>query len=1083
MLPPLYACAVALSALVLEETKTPAWDVQSSPGPTRDFAIDVREGTWMSLDVSPDGREICFDLLGDIYVLPIEGGEARAIQSGVAWQMQPRYSPDGKRIAFTSDQGGGDNVWIAKRDQSDAKQVTKESFRLLNSPTWSPDGNWIAARKHFTSRRSLGAGEIWLYHATGGDGLQLTTRANEQKDLGEPAFSPDGRFVYFSFDATGGSSFEYSQDATAGIYAIDRLDRETGERVRVVDGPGGACRPTPDHSGTKLAFVRRVDFVTTLFVMDLESGEAKPVYAPLERDMQETWAIHGVYPTFAWMPGDREIVIYAQGKLRRVDVAKGRATEIPFHVKDARKVQDAVRFPVEVAPTEFAVKALRSVAVSPKGDMVAYQALGHVWLRALPDGAPKRMASDDERFEFEPAWSRDGREIVFTSWKDDTLGAVVVHVVASGIERVLTEQPGHYVEPVFTLDGNEVVYRKTTGGGIVSPLWSRDSGIYVTTGGGAPRLVSRKGARPQFGADPNRLFLVSEESQKDADRRTLWSVELDGSDERVHLASEWATQFALSPDGKWIAFTERWNAYVAPFEPSGRELAIGPSTKALPLTKLSRDAGENLHFSGDSLRVHWSLGPELYTRELKDAFAFLDGAPEKKDVKLPDPPEQGVNIAFTAKRPVVDGSIALVGARVVTMKGDEVIADGAVVVTGDRIAAVGPRASTSIPAGARVIDAAGLTVIPGLIDVHAHGPQAANGITPQRNWASHANLAFGVTTIHDPSHDTNSIFAASELQKAGLVLAPRTYSTGTIVYGAQGDFKAPIESLDDAKSHLRRLKAVGAFSVKSYNQPRRDQRQQVIEAARELGMMVVPEGGSLLHHNLSMVVDGHTGVEHSLSVERIYDDVEQLWGPSKTGYTPTLVVGYGGIWGENYWYQHTDVWRNERLAAFVPKFVTEPRSRRRTMAPDEDQNILRSCGIVKSIVDAGGRAQLGAHGQLAGLGAHWELWLLAKSGITNLQAIRCATLSGAQYVGLDKDLGSIEVGKLADLVVMEKNPLDDIRNSESIKWTMLDGRLYDARTLAPADGRAGKAPTYFWQSMQSGMPAQTVGHSCAGCGG
>ncbi len=1071
------SCALALSASAVEEPKPPAWDVQNPPGPSRDFAIDVREGTWMNVDVRPDGAEIVFDLLGDIYTLPIAGGEARAIASGVAWQMQPRYSPDGQSIAFTSDAGGGDNVWVARKDGSEARQVTKETFRLLNSPAWSPDGNWIAAHKHFSSRRSIGAGEIWLYHVSGGEGLQLTTRANEQKDLGEPAFDQGGR-VYFSFDATPGDTFEYSKDATAGIYAIDRLDRATGERVRVVDGPGGACRPTPSRDGKKLAFVRRVNFVTTLFVMDLASGEAKPIHAPLERDMQETWAIHGVYPAFAWMPGDREIVLYAQGKIVRVGVDERTRSEIPFHVKDTRKVQDAVRFPIEVAPAEFDVKALRSVAVSPKGNKVAYQALGHVWVRELPNGTPKRLTQDDTRFEFEPAWSRDGAHIVFTTWTDDELGAVVVRETASGSETKLTAVPGHYVEPVFSPDGR-VLYRKTRGGGIVSPLWSSDPGIYrVPTDGAAPVLVTKKGSRPQFGADSNRVFLVSDEEQKDADRRTLWSLELDGSDERVHFVSEWATQFAISPDGKWLGFTERWNAYLAPFELTGREVTIGPETKAFPVARLTRDAGENLQFSGDSQRVHWSLGPELFERELRDSFAFLNGAPEK----LPAAPESGRNISFRAQRPVVDGSIALVGARVVTMKGDEVIEDGVVVVNGNRITAVGQRDEVSIPSNARFVDATGMTVIPGLIDVHAHGPQAVNGVTPQRNWASHANLAFGVTTIHDPSHDTNSIFAASEMQKAGLVLAPRTFSTGTIVYGAQGDFKAPIESLDDARGHLRRLKAVGAFSVKSYNQPRRDQRQWVIQAARELEMMVVPEGGSLLQHNLSMVVDGHTGVEHSLPVEKIYADVQQLWGPSKTGYTPTLVVGYGGIWGENYWYQHTDVWRDERLAAFVPKFVTEPRSRRRTMAPDEDQNILRSAGIVKSIVDAGGRAQLGAHGQLAGLGAHWELWLLKQSGITNLQALRCATLYGAQYVGLDRDIGSIEVGKLADLVVMEKNPLDDIRNSTSIRWTMLGGRLYDARTLAPADGRTGDAPDYFWRSMQDGMPTQTATESCAGCG-
>ncbi len=890
----------------------PKWDVNAPPGPATKVALDVREGTWISLDVSPDGKELVFDLLGDIYALPIEGGEARALQSGVAWQMQPRYSPDGKEIAFTSDQGGGDNVWVMQRDGSKAHAVTSETYRLLNSPCWSPDGQWIAARKHFTSRRSAGAGEIWLYHTSGGDGLQLTTKVSEQKDLGEPAFSPDGRYVYFSYDSTPGPNFEYSKDSNGQIYAIDRLDRTTGERVTIVSGPGGACRPVPSHDGQRLAFVRRVRFQTELFVMDLASGEAHAVYSALERDMQETWAIHGVYPAFAWTPKDEALVFYARGKLHKLDLATKQASEIPFHVQDERAITQAVRFPIEVAPEQFQVKALRGVVVSPRGDLVAYQALGHVWLRPLPDGAPRRLTSDDTHFEFEPAFSRDGSRIVFTLWSDETLGALVVCKTDGTDAHVLTDRPGHYFEPVFTPDGKEIVYRKASGGGLVSPLWSRDPGIYrVALAGGEPKLVTKKGHSPQFGAESDRVYLMSEEELKDTDHRTLWSVNLDGAEERVHLSSEWATSFALSCDGKWVAFSERFNAWIAPFEPTGREVAVGPKTKALPIARASRDAGENLQFAGDSKRLYWSLGPELYERELKDAFAFLAGAPEK----LPEPPTSGRNIAFPMKYARPEGLVALVGGRVITMKGDEVLEDGCVLVEGNRIQAVGPRSTVAIPASARIVDCAGLTLMPGMIDVHAHGGQAAGAITPQRNWIDYANLAFGVTTIHDPSNDTNSIFAASECAKAGYILAPRIFSTGTILYGATGDFKAEIETLDDARSHLRRLKAVGAFSVKSYNQPRRDQRQKVIAAARELEMMVVPEGGSLLAHNLTMVIDGHTGVEHSLPVECVYSDVTQLWGHSGTGYTPTLIVGYGGIWGENYWYQHSEVWKNEHLLA------------------------------------------------------------------------------------------------------------------------------------------------------------------------
>jgi imidazolonepropionase-like amidohydrolase len=320
-----------------------------------------------------------------------------------------------------------------------------------------------------------------------------------------------------------------------------------------------------------------------------------------------------------------------------------------------------------------------------------------------------------------------------------------------------------------------------------------------------------------------------------------------------------------------------------------------------------------------------------------------------------------------------------------------------------------------------------------------------------------------VTTAHDPSHDTATIFAASEMQRAGLIVAPRTFSTGTILYGAAGSFKAEIDSIDDARAHLRRMKAAGAFSVKSYNQPRRDQRQQVIAAARELGMMVVPEGGALYQHNMTMVVDGHTGIEHALPIARVYSDVLQLWSKSATGYTPTMGVAYGGVMGENYWYDRTNVWENARLLTFVPREAIDARSRRRMTLPDEEYNHFAVARECKRLLDAGVKLQLGAHGQREGLAAHWELWMFVQGGLTPLEALRAGTIDGARYLGLDRDLGSIEAGKLADLVVCEKNPLANIRDSEAIRFTMLNGRLYDARTMDEVAPRAKKRGKLWWE--------------------
>jgi hypothetical protein len=355
-----------------------------------------------------------------------------------------------------------------------------------------------------------------------------------------------------------------------------------------------------------------------------------------------------------------------------------------------------------------------------------------------------------------------------------------------------------------------------------------------------------------------------------------------------------------------------------------------------------------------------------------------------------------------------------------------------------------------------------------------------------QSWLYLANLAFGVTTTHDPSNPTETVFTNAEMVRTGDLVGPRVFSTGTILYGADGDFKALINSLDDARSHLRRMKAVGAFSVKSYNQPRRNQRQQVIQAARELEMMVVPEGGSFFFHNMSMILDGHTGIEHTIPVAPIYQDLKTLWGSSEVGSTPTLVVGYGGLWGENYWYQKTNVWENQRLMTFTPRPIVDERSRRRVMVPDDEFNHIALAKNCKDLIDAGGSVQLGAHGQLQGLGAHWELWMFTQGGMTNMEALHCATSRGAWYIGMDHELGSIETGKLADLIVLDQNPLDDIKHSESVRYTMVNGRIYDAHTMNEVGNHPRPRLPFYWEKPGASdafiWQGDATGYQHPGCG-
>jgi Tol biopolymer transport system component/imidazolonepropionase-like amidohydrolase len=1036
-----------------------SWDITASHGPAVDISFETDEGTWMSVDVSPDGRTILFDLLGDIYTLPVEGGEAKLLRGGPSFDTQPRFSPDGRFISFTSDREGGDNIWVMNSDGSNAHSITSEKVRLVNNAVWTPDGQYLVARKHFVNTRSLGSGEMWMYHRTGGEGLQLTKKRDWQHDAGEPSISPDGRYLYYSQDISPGSSFEYNRDPYGTIYAIDRLDMHTGTTERFVGGPGGAVRPQISPDGKWLAFVRRVGLGSVLFVHNVETGEEWPLFDGLSKDSQETWSIFGVYPGFAWTRDGKFIILSGRGKLWKVDVASKHAVNIPFKVRVQQRLTSALRFPQQVAPETFRAKMIRWPVVTADRRFVVFTALGHLYRKLLPDGEPRRVTSD-RQFEYYPSLSPDGKWIVYTAWTDSGKGAIFKVRTSGGSGIRLTNEKGTFIEPSFSGNGSRIVFRKIGGDALRGGAYSHGLGVYwMEADGGPMHFVTEEGSIPRWLPGEERISVVSSE----AENRALVSVDMLGGNRRVHLVSDNAQEIVPSPDGKWIAFVERFNAYVAPFPETGQPLHLGPAMSQLPVRKISKDAGSYLQWSSDCSALYWTLGPTLHSMNLRSAFTFLN----TDDHVNVGSDTSAVDLSFPVRHDAPSETTVLKGATVISMRGDEVLKNGTIVVRGNRILAIGPSGEVDVPAGARVVDVAGKFIMPGIVDVHAHGPAGSQGIIPEQNWAFYASLAFGVTTEHDPSNDTYEVFSSSEMIKAGEIIGPRLFSTGTILYGAEGSFKAVVNSLDDARAHLRRLQAAGAFSVKSYNQPRREQRQQILQAARELRMEVVPEGGSTLFWNLTQILDGHTGIEHCLPVE-FHNDVATLFAKSDVGYTPTLIVAYGGLFGENYWYAHSDVWENSRLLKFVPRGIVDSRSRRRMTAADDDWNHILASQGAKRILDAGGHVQLGAHGQLQGLGAHWELWNLTQGGMTPMQAIRAATLDGARYLGLDGDIGSLAPGKLADLLVLEKNPLDDIHNSTSISLVMSNGRLFDASTMSELGGKQRTCNPFYWQNGRQG---------------
>lgn len=1054
-------CLFAGHAGAQDKKDPKKWDVSNPPGTYKDIEFNTTEGTWMNLDVSPDGKEIAFDMLGDIYIMPITGGSAKVLRIGLPWEVQPRFSPDGTKIAFTSDAAGGDNIWVMDHDGSHAHAVTNEDFRLLNNAVWTPDGQYLIARKHFTSTRSAGAGEMWMYHISGGDGIGLTKRKNDQQDVNEPSVSPDGRYLYYSEDMYPGGYFQYNKDPNSEIYVIKRYDRQTGQTTNIVSGPGGACRPQVSHDGKLLAYVRRVREKSILYIQDLNTGEEWPIFDGLSKDQQEAWAIFGVYTGFNWTPDNKNIIIWGKGKLWKISIADQKATEIPFSVHVKQRIYDAVKFRQEVSPEQFTAKAIRGTVTSPDGKTIVFNAAGYLWKKALPDGKPERLTSGTD-FEFEPSFSPNGKEIVYVTWNDEEKGAIYkINATGKGKPVKLTTEKGIYRTPSYSADGSRIAYQKEGGNDHMGFAFCKNPGLYwLPAQGGKANFITEEGEFPQWSADGQRIYYQTGGYLFGGLDKHFKSVKPDGSDERDIFSSKYTYRFVLSPDNKWVAFNEHFKVYLAPLPEAGKSIELTGQTTAVPVKQVARDAGISLHWSADSKMLHWTTGERYFTSDLKNDFKFVPGAPDS----LPPMDTTGLSIGLVLKTDVPQGVKVLTHARIITMKDSEVIENGTIVITNNRITAIGKAGDVQIPSGAKVYDMSGKTIMPGMVDVHAHLGTFRYGLSPQKQWSYYENLAYGVTTTHDPSSNSEMVFSQSEMVKAGYMVGPRIYSTGTILYGADGDFKAVINSLADARSALRRTQAWGAFSVKSYNQPRREQRQMIIEAARELHMNVVPEGGSHFFHNMTMIADGHTGIEHNIPVAPLYNDVIQFWKASQTGYTPTLIVCYGAMNGEYYWYQHTNVYDKERLLKFMPRSILDSRARHRVMVPEEEyQNghilVSQSC---KMLADSGVKINLGAHGQLNGLGAHWELWMLQQGGMSNMQALRAATMNGAQYIGMDKEIGSLETGKLADLIVLDKNPLDDIRNSESVHYTMVNGRMYDCETMNEVDGKArGK---FYWEN-------------------
>jgi Tol biopolymer transport system component len=1079
------------------EKKEKKRDLPLKPERTISFRTD--EATWMSLDVSPNGQTILFELLGDLYTLPITGGEATRITSGLALDTQPRYSPDGKRIVFVSDRSGAENLWLldvgftitdttAASDTTGLKPLTKGEKSSYASPEWTPDGKYVVASKG----SGLGGLHLWMYHVDGGKGIDLFSKKEEQNRTAMgTAFGPDDRYIYF---ATKMGRWGYNIRRFQWQVAL--YDRDFGKVFPLTGEVGSGMRPAVSPDGKWLVYATRHDAKTGYRLRDLETGLEQWLAYPVQRDDQESRYTRDFMPGYSFTPDSKAIVTSSDGKLYRVDIPGGEKAEIPFEVEVSLELGPMVHFEKRVEDGPVQIRQIRWPVISPDGATLAFTAVHKLYVKDLASGKITRLAEMNAG-QYSPAWSTDSKWLAFVTWSEEEGGHVYKVPARGGSPKRLSNASAYYADPVWTPDGEEVVVAK-------GPWQQRRDLSYFNfiggqgmdlvripaNGGAAVRIAPLRGIGPHFADKPDRIYVYE-------GREGLVSMRLDGTDRKVHVKVTGikpqrpnaqpspASMVVMGNDGEQALALAHNHIYGVTVPRIGEDppsiSILKPENAMFPVKKLTSVGGQFMNWAVGTNEATWSLGNTLFRYNFADAKAFEDSLKAaKRDEKKEDKAEKKgdkeeeeekayepgtIAVELEMPRYKGKGTVVLRGARIITMATDDmkddIVRNGAIVITDNRISQVGSSETIATPAGAREIDVSGKTIIPGLVDTHAH-MWPAWGVHRGVVWEYLANLAYGVLTTHDPQTSTTDVLTYSDLAETGELIGPRVYYTGPGVFSSD-----QIKSLKDAKKVMKRYADYyHTNTIKQYIAGDRNTRQWIIMAAKEREIMPTTEGALDMKLDLTQIIDGYPGHEHSFPIAPLFNDVVELVAQSGTFYTPTLLVSYGGPWAENYYYTTTEVHDDAKLRRFVPHKELDKLTRRRSWFADEEHVFQLHAEQAKKIVEAGGRVCIGGHGQLQGLGYHWELWSVQSGGMSEMDALRCATIFGAEAIGFDKDLGSIEEGKLADLLVLDRNPLDDIRNTNSIRLVMKSGLLYDGDTLDQIWPEEKKLPRPYWWEEQ-----------------
>jgi len=990
--------AALLAAAALSGSSQAETPSQSIFGAGPAIPVTVNEGTAFSFALSPDHKSIVMDLQGTLFVLPVTGGHARAITDDLYDAREPSWSADGRSIAFQSSRSGHWQIWTVGADGSQPHELTT-GIHEGREPSWSPDGSHIA----FVSDRS-GEFQIWNLDLKSGRLTQLSHDPGGPGGNLRPSWSPDGTQVaYASFNPGG-----------PGIYAVDLSGKSHKLYGAQVFGFGMSVplgTPSWSPDGSKVLYAVIAGGKATLMMNGEPQVTGEDVFPARPQ----------------WL--DNDTFLYAaNGKIKRRSLSTGAEQNIEFQATfTVRKPQYTKKHHDFDSTAPRALTGIQRSAISPDGKQIAFAALGNLWV--MPVGGEARRLTDNGPYEVvDPAWSPDGRQIVYANDRRGSFD-IWTYDLASGRQRRLTSAPGAEMRPAWSPDGSQIAYENvfgsyteqveildlatgksrtlaTAGDSPGYPQWSPDGKLLMVS-----RLASFSSSESYYSGGENQISIVPVAGGKARD------VTLD---QGYSVGDRTGDGPAWSPDGKWVAFRRGAALWVAPFKPDG-----APAGAA---RKISDDVVTCLTWAGDSrtLLAQSAGRLTLYHPET--------GA------------SQPVPMSLTYRRAVPEGTMTIHAGRLVDGVHPTAQTDVDIVVTRNRIVSVTPHGSH--PVQGRLVDASGLTVMPGLMDMHEHL------IKEYGSNFGRLLLAYGVTTVRSPGNVPGDVLEEKQSIDAGMRPGPRLFAAGYIIDGEHTvwEMGTSVRSKPEVDRIMAFDHAADLDMVKTYVHTSEPIRQYAIEQAHRIGLIETS------HELFPSAEWGADSVEHldgngcsrgyctkASQLNIAYDDVAQIISHAGMTVTPTVSL----FTPPAQFPQGVPDSRHDPRDALQPSWVRGKPPQTMGGGPGGDVLINNIRQSILSIYKAGGRVVVGTDSPFSpvGINTQNELEQEVRAGLTPFQALQTATTVPAELLGVAHDLGTVEAGKLADLVFVDGNPLVDIHDAMKIQKVMTNGVLYNLNDL------------------------------------